>query len=488
MSTRASPKPAAAKAAPKPTATKAPAARATAAAASKGLVSAPAPKPAATAPTKAPTPPAGGAAESPATKKTRQQLTNILHINISQARCATHLKQNLGDEETEAGIKALRAELKDTKDAGRVAEIKASIAALAKTLVRVSSDTSIATAVVCDILVKELLRRGMEQAIASDRKIVEVGHYHDGDPSSMLCYPLVSKLPSFAGFDPDHEEELRKKRAAANKAAKDAKEAKKAAEEKKPAPRVGGKAAAAKAAALAAEAAEEEEEEGEVAEHTKTTFFTYVENALKSVKKDPPYSTMRVSNRVREDLSTIVTEALARLATLSRIIVQGVMNVRTMNADHIKAVVRLLMVDEGRSDEQIAHVIDQIDDKVDMFHSHVKSEKIKKAAALDPDKKAEVENKKLEADLLRKKKQTELAKKRAIEQAQKAKTLTAEASALAPIVAANQAAAKAKAEATAVAKAEAAEGDAEATEGDAGAHPGDPANELELSDMEALLN
>lgn len=389
----------------------------------------------------------------PAEKKTRQQLTVVLNVDISQARCATHLKQNLGDEETEAEIKELRKELKAAQAAGDAqlaGATKAKIAELSKTLVRLSSEAPIAAAVVCDFAVKELLRYGMDQAIASDRKIVEVGHYHDGDPALMRCYPLINKLPTFAGYDPEHEEELRKVRAAANKAAKEAREAKKAAaEEKKGGKAAGRPAGRAPSAGPRAAEAEDDAEDDEPAEHTKTTFNTYVENALRTVKKDLPYSGMRVSNRVREDLADTVAELIAHLSDLSRIIVQTVMKVRTMNADHIKAVVHLLMANEGRTPAQVAEITDQVDAKLDLYRGHLRQEKEKKAAGLGAEKKAELENKRLEAELLRKQKQADLAKKRAIESAQKAKELTAESARLAPIVAANQAAAVAKTEAVA---------------------------------------
>jgi hypothetical protein len=291
--------------------------------------------------------------------------------------------------------------------------------------------------VVCDFTVKELLRYGMDQAVACDRKIVDVGHYHEGDPAKMGCYPLVNKLPTFAGFDPDREEELRKERAAANKAAKEAREAKKAAAEDKKGP--GAAKGPARGAKPAAPAPEEDAEEDDPAEHAKTTFHTYVENALKTVKKDAPYASMRVSNRVRENLSDIVAELIARLAALARIVVQDVMSVRTMNAGHIKAVVHLLMADEGRSAEQVAEITALIDEKLDLYHGHLTSEKVKKAAALDGDRKAELERKRLEADLARKEKQTDLARKRAIELAQKVKELSAETDKLKPLVVANQA-------------------------------------------------
>ncbi len=73
----------------------------------------------------------------------------------------------------------------------------------------------------------------MEQAIAVDRKIVEVLHLHEGNPASLVYYPIFNKLPTFQGYNPEQEEEPHKQRAAANKAAKEAREAKKAASEEK---------------------------------------------------------------------------------------------------------------------------------------------------------------------------------------------------------------------------------------------------------------
>jgi len=387
-----------------------------------------------------------------AVKRTRVQLAHILGVDVSQARCATHLKQNLGDETVEGEIKDLRAALKKAKeDGGDLDPIKAQIAEKSKALVRISGETPIAAAVIWDGAVKEILRHGMDQAIASDRKIVDTSHLHDGSPTALVYYPLFSKCEIWDLYDQDHEEELKKERAASNKAAKEAREAKKAAaEEKGPKGAKGAKAPAAKAPA-------EEDAEDDNEPAAKTTFYTYVENALKTVKKDEPYKSMRVSNRVREYLSELVAQGIARQALLARIIVQRVMGVRTMNADHVKAVVHVLMADEGRTPEQINLVTGQIDEKLTLYHDHLTEEKAKKAAALDEAKKAENERKKREFDLNRKKKQAELAKKRAIEAAQKAKDLNSETAALEPIVAADKVAAEKVAAEKAAAAAAAAE-------------------------------
>jgi hypothetical protein len=364
-----------------------------------------------------------------ASKRTRVQLANILSVDVSQARCATHLKQNLGDEGVENDIKDLRLALKKAKEAGSGDQgaIKLRIAEKAKTLVRISGETPIAAAVIWDGAVKEILRHGMDQAIASDRKIVDTTHLHDGNHALLVYFPLYGKCEAWVQYDHDREEELKKERAAANKAVKEAKEKKPPAEEKP------GRAKA--------PAAKSPAEEDEIDAPTKTTFYTYVENALKTVKKEEAYSSMRVSNRVREYLSELVAQGIARQAHLARIIVQRVMGVRTMNADHVKAVVHVLMADEGRTADQINLVTGQIDEKLGLYHEHLSGEKVKKAAALDDAKKADNERKRREFDLNRKKKQAELASKRAQEASQKAKDLNKETAALEPIVAAEKAAA-----------------------------------------------
>lgn len=356
-------------------------------------------------------------------KKPRVQLSTVLNINISQARCATHLKQNLGDVDIEREIKTLRATMKVSKAAGGdVTELKAQITEKSKALVRISSETPIAAAVIWDGAVKEILIHGMDQAIVCDRKIVDTVHLHEGSPESLVYYPLYSKCDVWSSYDPTYEAELKKDRAKENKELRDAKKD------------------GVKTTKVVAKAVEVSEDEPEDDDHTtKTTFYTYVENALKTVKKNELYKSMRVSNRVREYLSELVAQGIARQAMLARIIVQQVMGVRTMNAGHVKAVVNVLMADEGRTSEQIEHVTSQIDEKLCVYSEHLKVEKDKKAAALDDDTKIENEYKRSESDLNRKKKQAEIATKRASDAAQKAKTLFDEASTLEPIVAANKA-------------------------------------------------
>jgi hypothetical protein len=391
--------------------------------------------------------------------KKRQQLTSVLHIDISQARCMTHLKNNLANKEIEAEVKALRAELKALKEpqkplreamkkseeAGDVAEVtrlrgeiermqaelaaqprfvdlKKKIADLSQKQTRIGGEAPIATAVIADYVVKEMLCYAMDNALESDRKLVEVAHIHGDNFTQISTWPLLRNLPSIVSYSPEEEARRKEERAASNKAAKEAREAKKAAAGK------GVKAAEEKEAAPEA-AAEGDAEHAEHAEHAhggKTTFLTYVENLLQTVKSNERYATMRVSNRVREYCADIIAELMTRLTRLCNVEVKDINVVRTLTAAHVKGIMTLIMVDEHRTPEQIDAIRECIDEKLKIYSSHTDGEKAKKLAEMPAEKKAALERKKAEEDIARKQKQAEGAEKRAKIASDKAHALRAE--------------------------------------------------------------
>jgi hypothetical protein len=400
------------------------------------------------------------------TKKPRQQLTNVLDIDISQARCATHLKQNLTDKTIEGEVKELRKQLKEAKDGKKGVEsekemktVKDRIAELTNTQLRLSAVAPVAAATVADYMIKELLSHGMDQAIAEDKKMLEVSHLHQGDVKWLVTWPLIRKVKAFADYDPEHEEELRKERAEANKKAKQDREAKKesekkvadkkkpaeggaksSADKKKPAeggskpsskkssadagessvkaavdkkkPAEGGSKPSAKKPS-AKEPSADTETDDENTEGGKTTFVTYVDNCVKSIRKDERYKNMRVSNRIREYGSDLVIGFLESLASMARILVQNVIEARTLNAGHIRAVVHILLANEDRTAEEIAPLLEQIDAKLKAYDDHVEAEKARKFESMTDEQKAKLEAKKRSQELERKKKSMENASKSA---------------------------------------------------------------------------
>jgi hypothetical protein len=351
--------------------------------------------------------------------KHRTQLSDVLSISISPARCATHFKQNLGDPDVEKDMKTLRKDLKTAKDSSEVdnslvESLKTQITEKSKLLVRISMETPITAAVIWDATVKELLRHGMNMAAANSKKIVEVAHLHDGDCSMLVYYPLFDKCDVWNFYNPETEVALKTERAAQTKAAKDAK--------KKESPQT-QQPQQSPQTQQPLQTVDDLGESGD--EHSKTTFYTYVDNALKAVKLEEKYKAMRVSNRVRDYLSDLIVQGIVRQTALAKIVVQSVVGVRTMNADHLKAVIRMLMVDARRTPEQVDGVLVNINEKLDMYEQYQKSEREKKFASLDDDKRAELEQKQQTVLQNRKARQLEVLQKRLEKDTEKVRELQA---------------------------------------------------------------
>lgn len=332
-------------------------------------------------------------------KRIRLQLTNILGVNISQARCLSHLKYHLSDSVVDAQIREVRSQMKaiNLTDADREV-LRTKIVEFSKNVVRISSETPIAVATICDNFVKEFIKHGMNQAIAVDRKNVDIKHLHNGDLKSLVYYSVFKNLTSFVNYDPVQEDELRKERAIANKNKK--------------------------VPVVAVEPTSETETDEDST--TKTSFITYVENAIKTIKKEEMYSSLRINTRVREYLSDLITELIQRIAVLSKIVVQNVMSVRTMNADHIKSIIHLILADDKHTDARIEQVMLTITDKLKLYQDHIKNEREKKVLLLDDATKAENESLRATKEFDKKKKQADVVFQRAKDTAEKAKTLKKE--------------------------------------------------------------
>lgn len=343
--------------------------------------------------------------------KKRQQLTDVLSISISPARCAAHLKKNLANKEVDSSIHILREQLKTANEVDKV-KIKEEISSLSQKVVRISSETSTVMAVICDGFVEDLLKHSINETLVSNKKMVDVNYIISGDHKKNLYYSIYHKLPTFIDYDAKAYEELRKKKLDDSKKAK---KAKKDIAEAAPEP-------------VAPESAPEPTIN---ADDGKTTFNTYIDAVLKNVKKDLQLAEnikIRTSIEVRDFLSDMIIECIKRFVMLSKIFVQQIMGVRTMNSNHIKAIVHMFMKDEGNTDEQIDIVINRINEKISLFQNHIISEKANRWADLDEATKTDLLNKQVEKTTNRKKKDLVLAEKRASDAAARVKKLAEEVS------------------------------------------------------------
>ena len=360
-------------------------------------------------------------------KKKRNLMTETLDMSISNARCQSHMKASLIPTDIEIELTKKRAALKAAKEVAKAAggnldnenivSLKREIDEITELVVRVGGDAPIAMAAITDVITKECLKHAMNQTIAAGQKMVDIGALHSGDLLTVSVWPLICDLDAVKNFNPEDEVIRRQERAAANKAQKAAREAAKKTRET-------GETVPALADAMASSKIDDSEDHY----GPTTTFHTYVDNATKVVKQEAAYSMMRVSQRLREVISDIVAEFVARFSRVAKVNILELLGVRTLNAGHLKAIVKSVYVlKSGREDDNnMQAILDYITEKVKLYHGHLKAERTRKWENMDLAKKTELEAKKASDAEAKKKRRAENITKRAIEMAKLAKSLSAE--------------------------------------------------------------
>jgi hypothetical protein len=363
----------------------------------------------------------------------RHQMTQVLDIDISNARCHAHIKAKFVTAEIEELLTKKRAELeaakkaseskgKSAKEDAACMELRHEINKITESIVRIGGDAPIAMATIVNYVAREMIKYTMDQTIAANRKIVDVGALHSGDMSRMPAYALIRPLPSITSFNPEQEEDMRRERAVANKLAKDTRESNRKAKD----------ATETKATVAATKSEDEEEQEDqEERSNTNSKFNTYVDNVTKSVKQEEKYKSMRISNRLREVISQVVTELVASLSSMAKVAVLDLLQVRTLTAGHLKSIIRILYTHQlGECASSMEELLAYIDEKLKSYYEHNKTEKQRKVASqfdgMSDDVRTAFNVKQTADDNKRKVLRAESAKKKAIEATQKAKLLAAE--------------------------------------------------------------
>jgi hypothetical protein len=361
---------------------------------------------------KAKTPAAAAAAAAAAAphqgekKHTRNQLTDVLSIDIAPARVHSHIKNAVLPPAIEKQLTEKRELLKAAKaiaqQAGQpleetegeplaaetagVLQLKEEIKQLSQQVVRIGGDAHIATAALCDWIAKNLLRHALGQTLAAEHKIAEIGALHSGGLESHPVWPLVCDLGALADYDPAQEEELRKARTAANKAQKQARTAAKRLREEGGEEAANGVGPGGEDEAGGAPAPGEKGGAAPQAGGT-TTFHTYVDNATKGVKQEEPFEgKVRVSYRLREVISETVAEFVERFSQYAKVNVLELLDVRTLNAKHIVAMVRGAYILKLGADgpAAAAGVVDYVNDKLTLYGVHLENERRRKERKTQP--------------------------------------------------------------------------------------------------------
>lgn len=311
--------------------------------------------------------------------KTRRHLTSVLDINISQARCHRHLKQNLSDATVTQEINSLRETLKDntkvvevakinsqikdltrkqrdTKNVAEKAKIQAQINGLMNTLqtnvelktvvdttlrinelnkkiIRLSSEVSVVVATVCDFMVEDIVTFGLEHVLSNKKKQVQPYHLVEAGVENIKSYPLIRNLSVF----------------------------------------LTEKAKLDKPKTETVEGATTEDSETEVDDadvNNNNNFVTYVNNAIIKVKSNEKYAPTRITKGVRKYLSNLIICFIKRISNMAQIIVQDITDVRTLNPEHVVNIMKWILKDEQACDSIFEEIKTKVDEKRQLYKQH----------------------------------------------------------------------------------------------------------------------
>ena len=325
-------------------------------------------------------PSAGGILEAP--KKRRCLMTDILGIEVSTARCQSHMKDSLITPEESARLvekrKALNVLKTNAKAAGQSIDDDAAFNALnaeyrkiADSHVRIGGDAPIAMAALTNWIARSCLLRAVDKTKSLDHKIVEISAFHGEDLATIDVWPLICDLPAITTYNAECEKDLRVERAARGKLQKAKREQAKNDE---------------------GVDVDESDDEGQN-QHT-TNFYTYVDNVMKKIKEDPTCK-LRVSARIRVVIADLIAEFIARFSKVAKVNVLELLGVRTLNAEHVLTITKVAYVLKTGSEdsEQMKAILDYVSEKVNKFHEYAQAEKARKWEEMDSTKKAEIQAK-----------------------------------------------------------------------------------------------
>lgn len=255
----------------------------------------------------------------------------IGNIHISRARCEWHFRNFISDELIENQLKAVKELQKAETDEAMVKLNKAKIDELNKNLIRISQYTPHSIAVICDLVVKDMISRGITQILQSGKKTLDISYFYSSNINESNLYPLIKSLPTYIdGIKKVEDVKKKKKNEEIDEVADD-----------------GGDT--------------DIEELG-----SNMTFTTYINKAIIDVKKS--FDTkITIGTKIKKYLSDLLIELIKRLALMSKALIKSVINVRTIAPNHIKAIANLLLLDGNVSEAAIEEVMLFIDEKLKLF-------------------------------------------------------------------------------------------------------------------------
>jgi hypothetical protein len=238
-------------------------------------------------------------------------------IHISRARCEWYMRNLISDDVIEAEIKELKEKLKTLTAEDEVKVVKNKINDLNKKIFRISHYAPTVVSIICDTVVKDLIKFGINQVNQSGKKTLDILHFQSESIKALRYYALISNSSILNNI-----ESLKTKKV-------------------------------------------EGEDATIVAPDTDTmTFNTYIVNAINDVKKDSDTKII-VGTRVKKFLSDLVIELIKRIMVITKSLLKTIINVRTIVPEHIKAIINILLIDSNTLSNDIDELMKLVDLKME---------------------------------------------------------------------------------------------------------------------------
>lgn len=238
-------------------------------------------------------------------------------IHISRARCEWYMRNLISDNVIELEIKELKESLKSLTVEDETKVVKGKINDLNKKIFRISHYAPTVVSIICDTVVKDLIKFGINQVNQSGKKTLDILHFQSDSIKSLRYYSLISNSSVLNNI------ELLKTK------------------------KVEGEDVAVSTEAV-----------------DTMTFNTYIVNAINDVKKDNDTKII-VGTRVKKFLSDLVIELIKRIMVITKSLLKTIINVRTIVPEHIKAIINVLLVDSNTSTNEIDELMKLIDLKME---------------------------------------------------------------------------------------------------------------------------
>jgi hypothetical protein len=247
-------------------------------------------------------------------------------IHISRARCEWYMRNLISDNVIEEEIKELKESLKTLTAEDETKVVKGKINELNKKIFRISHYAPTVVSIICDTIVKDLIKYGINQVNQSGKKTLDILHFQPESIKTLRYYSLISNSSILNNIE-----------------------------------------------LLKVKKADSEDVVVSVAEPDTMTFNTYIVNAINDIKKDNDTKII-VGTRVKKFLSDLVIELIKRIMVITKSLLKTIINVRTIVPEHIKAIVNILLLDSNASSNDIDELMKLIDLKMEEVKTNQKNE------------------------------------------------------------------------------------------------------------------